>query len=175
MATATQARPSFVINKKSGGNFTPMSEGLHPAVVAEVKDLGIISGQFGDQHKFVVRFVNAEGLEASRFYTPSIHEKSTLYKDWNGILGIGEEFDIYSLEGQQCQVLVTEGEKDGKATAKVEKVLKPTKGQNVSAPKKAASVAAAPAAASTKAAPKGKATPKAAVPADAITDDDIPF
>lgn len=181
MATATTAAPArtFLINKKSGGNFTPMGEGLHQAVVAEVKDLGIISGQFGEQHKFVARFVNAEGEEASRFYTPSIHEKSSLYKDWNPIVGLGEEFDIYSLEGQQVQVFVTAGEKDGRPTAKVEKVLKPAKGQNVVAKKNAAPAAApakkAPVAA--KAALKAKATTKQAEEAaeGEITDDDIPF
>lgn len=151
---------AILVEQKQSGNFKLMEEGLHAAVISQVKDLGIQKTAFGDKHTVVARFVNAEGEEASRFYTPSLNEKATLAKDLIVLDGaIPAKFDIESLVGRQVQVLVTTKTKpDGTTSAKVEKVLKPKKGQNVPLP-------------------KGVVVPKATPAADPalITDADIPF
>lgn len=116
---------AIVVEQKSSGNFTPMQEGLHLATVTEVKDLGEITNAFGTKRCIVARFVAEDGSEASRFYTPSLHEKSTLFKDLKAIFGeVPKSFDIEKLVGTKAQILVTNFEKDGKTKAKIEKVLK---------------------------------------------------
>lgn len=183
MATAQQ---SFIIKKNAGGNFVPMTEGLHPAVVGEVKDLGVIEGVYGAQHKFVFRYVNAAGAEASRFYSPSIDQKANLFKDYNSFVDMtGEDFNIYSLLGQQVQVFVTQSTNgQGLPKAKVEKVLKPAPGQKVPMPAGKTATAASPATGAKKPAASVKATSaktkkaaedQAALAGTEITDDDIPF
>jgi hypothetical protein len=150
---------AIVVNRSSGSKFKSMGEGLHQGVITDVKDLGEVVTSFGAKHTVVARIKNAAGEEASRFYTPSLHEKSTLSKDLNAIYGsVPPSFDIESLVGQQVQVFVSETKKaDGSIGAKVEKLLKPAKGQNV-----------VPA---TGDAPK---PPKAAANSE-ISDDDISF
>jgi hypothetical protein len=117
-----------------------MAEGLHQAVFAEVRDLGEVPGPFGTKRVIAARLVNAAGAEATRFYSPSLHEKSTLCKDLIALDGKAPaKFDIESLVGKQCQVLTTtRTNKKGQPSAKVEKVLKPIPGQSIPVPKKAA-------------------------------------
>jgi hypothetical protein len=154
----------IVVEQKS--SFTPMSEGLHQAVFAEVRDLGEVETPFGKKRSIAARLVNAQGAEATRFYSPSLHEKSTLAKDLITLHGSKPTtFDIESLVGKQCQVLVTEKvNKKGQPAAKVEKILKPVAGQNVPVPKRAAAV------------PPTTATTTTATPSSdslQITDDDL--
>jgi hypothetical protein len=143
-----------------------MPEGLHQAVFADVRDLGEVDGPYGKKRQIAARLVNAAGEEATRWYTPSLHEKSTLAKDLALLTGsIPAKFDIESLVGKQCQVLTTTKiNGKGQASAKVEKILKPVAGQNVPVPKRAAAPASNTA----------KPQPAAANPLE-ITDDDIPF
>lgn len=151
---------AILVEKKSG-NFKTMEEGLHAAVISKVIDLREQDGPYGKKRTVVARFTNAEGEEASRFYTPSLHEKATLAKDLIALDGaIPASFDIEQLVGRQVQVLVTTKTKpDGNISAKVEKLLKPKKNQNVPMPKGAV-------------APKANT---AVSKSDEITDDDIPF
>jgi hypothetical protein len=137
-----------------------MSEGLHQAVFAEVRDLGEIVGPFGPKRQIAARLVNAQGAEATRFYSPSLHEKSTLAKDLVTLKGsVPTKLDLESLVGTQCQVLTTTKiNKKGQPAAKVEKILKPVAGQNVPVPKRSA-------------APPN--TPTTAVDSLQITDDDL--
>jgi hypothetical protein len=137
-----------------------MTEGLHQAVFAEVRDLGEVTGPFGTKRQIAARLVNAQGHEATRFYTPSLHEKSTLAKDLLTLNGaVPTKLDLESLVGKQCQVLTTSKiNKKGQPAAKVEKILKPAAGQNVPVPKRAA----AP-----------PTTPTTAVDSTQITDDDL--
>jgi hypothetical protein len=115
---------------------------LHQAVFAEVRDLGEVPGPFGTKRVIAARLVNAAGAEATRFYSPSLHEKSTLCKDLIALDGKAPaKFDIESLVGKQCQVLTTiKTNKKGQPAAKVEKILKPVANQNVPVPKRAAAV-----------------------------------
>ena len=89
-----------------------MPAGLHPVVITEVKDLGEQPDKFnpGKMRRTVIAvFKNAAGQQADRFYTPSMHEKSTLRKDLNGAFSgdIPERFfgDMEELVGLQCQIL----------------------------------------------------------------------
>jgi hypothetical protein len=140
-----------------------MAEGLHQAVFAEVRDLGEVMTPFGKKRSIAARLVNAEGAEATRFYSPSLSEKSTLYKDLVVLNGSAPAtFDIESLVGKQCQVLTTiKTNKKGQPAAKVEKILKPTAGQNVPVPKKSA-------------VPPAPVSAAATTSSLEITDDDLP-
>lgn len=173
--------------KTSGtGPINPMPEGIVPAVIVDVRELGIITGQFGPRYTVAVEFADAEGNKASRLYNGnaetkelSLHEKSNLYGDLKTLLGeVPEEIgDIEALlVGKQATVFVEQYQKGEYTNAKVTKVAKPGNGQNVIPP--APETTAAPAA--KKAAPKkgaAKAAPKAAAAGDGtgITDADIAF
>jgi hypothetical protein len=139
-----------------------MSEGLHQAVFADVRDLGKVPGPFGEKHQIAARLVNAKGEEATRWYTPSLNEKATLAKDLAILTGsVPSKFDIEKLVGMQCQVLTTtKVNGKGQASAKVEKILKPVAGQSVPVPAKRA------------AAPASQPKPAAANSLE-ITDDDL--
>lgn len=175
--------------KTSGtGPINPMPEGIVQAVIVDVRDLGIVTGQFGPRYTVAVEFADAEGNKASRLYNGnpetkelSLHEKSNLYGDLKALLGeVPEEIgDIAALlVGKQATVFVEQYQKGEYTNAKVTKVAKPGKGQNVIPP--APETTAAPA---KKAAPEKRgATTVANVqpPANVgdgtgITDADIPF
>jgi hypothetical protein len=143
-----------------------MSEGLHQAVFADVRDLGEVDGPYGKKRQIAARLINKDGHEATRWYTPSLNEKATLAKDLLILTGsIPAKFDIDSLVGKQCQVLTTtKTNAKGQPSAKVEKILKPAAGQSIPVPKKSTAV------------PPTTPTAAAAL-ADSllIQDEDIPF
>lgn len=129
-----------IVVKINGGNqdFEPLSEGVHPAVLADIVDLGMVNTGFGQKHK--VRFVwvteekDSDGRQKYAFkrYTLSLHEKANLRKDVKGILGKdidGEEFDIETLIGKYNNLVIQHGEdeKTGKVYANVVTLMKPTK------------------------------------------------
>jgi hypothetical protein len=182
---------AFVVTKNSG-NFesNPMVAGINPAVITDLAEREI--PDFNDPSKkvkkIVARFVNADGQEAARFYTPSLNEKATLTKDLIGLgvvkaNAIPDDLDLEQvLIGRQCVVVIAEGvsKKDGSPTAKIVSVTKPMAGQNVAAPKKNGAAPATQAAPPAKpAAKKAKVAPKPASveveDGSEIGDDDIPF
>lgn len=163
---------AIIVSKKSFQS-SPMPIGLNPAVIAEVveKDIPSYDDKSKLERKVLARFVNAEGQEATRFYTPSFGTKtkeSILLKDLKA-LGIvkgevPENLDVEKeLKGRQVIVLISESDAN---RAKIGAVAKAPASQKIVAPAKKS---AAPAAAPTPAA-------QAAVEAKLeITDDDIPF
>jgi hypothetical protein len=157
---------AMVVEQKAS-SFTPMPEGLHEAVFSEIKDLGEKETAFGVKRTIAARLTDAQGREATRFYTPSLHEKATLAKDLVILKGsIPAKFDIESLVNTQCQVLITEGVNGkGQPTAKVEKILKPKPKQNVAVKSFPKSLAAA----------LTKAKQAEVEKNLEISDDDIPF
>lgn len=167
--------------KSSGNGFTAMPEGIVPAVIIGVRDLGIITGQFGPRYTVAVEFADAEGNKASRLYNGnaetkalSLHEKSNLRADLKALFGeVPEEIDDLEklLVGQQATVFVEQYRKGDYTNAKVTKVAKPAKGQNVVPP--APEGTAAPKAA--KVAPKKSARKAAGNDGTGISDQDIPF
>ena len=163
----------IVVTKSSGFKKNPMPEGLWPAVISEVKDLGVITTQYGDKHYVVARVTDAAGKEASRFWTPSLHEKSTLHKDYKAIKGVPppDKLDIESLVGTQVQVLISEITRDGEVDARIEKLMKPAPGQNVAITKRPDKNGFDSGARS-----RTSAKPSAGAPdSTEITDEDIPF
>jgi hypothetical protein len=167
---------------KSSGNFesNPMSAGMHPVVISDLAERDVPNFEDPSKldRKIVARFVNAESQEASRFYTPSLHEKATLTKDLIS-LGIFKANAIPAtipdleklLVGRQCVAFISEGtsKKTGAKTAKINAIAPAPAGQNVVA-KKGGPPAATPVTRKT-AAPPPPDVPDGAQ----ITDDDIPF
>lgn len=118
-----------------GSKFPAMATGLHAAVIKDVKDLGVRDFGHGPKQSYVAEFVNAKGEEASRFYSPSLFEKSTLAIDLLALDGkIPDTFVMKSLIGRQVQVLVKNAvNKKGYPSAKVTDVMPPAPGQQVAA------------------------------------------
>lgn len=167
--------------KSSGNGFTAMPEGIVPAVIIGVRELGIITGQFGPRYTVAVEFADAEGNKASRLYNGnaetkalSLHEKSNLRADIKALFGeVPEEIDDLEklLVGQQATVFVEQYMKGEYTNAKVTKVAKPAKGQNVEplAPETTAAPKAAAKATTRKSSSKAKGND-----GTGINDQDIP-
>ena len=136
---------AITARKTSGtGPINPMPEGIIPAVIVGVRELGVITGQFGSRYTVAVEFADAEGNKASRLYNGnaetkelSLHEKSNLRADLKALFGEVPD-EIGDLEklllGKQATVFVEQYTKGEYTNAKVTKVAKPAKGQNI-APK----------------------------------------
>lgn len=130
-----------------------VSEGLHPAVLADVVDSGIVDVTFQGitSKKHQGRFVffvderDTEGKQKRIFqrFTVSLHAKATLTK-LLGQMGItvdpnNKDVDLDALVlGKQVQVLIAhkdgEGAHKGKKFANITAFTKPQVGQNVTAP-----------------------------------------
>jgi len=150
---------SLIVEQKQS-NFLPMPEGLNQAVISEVKDLGKQPGPYGEKETVVIRFTNAAGEEASKFVSPSLHEKANLTKVVKAVLGtVPDKLDLTTLVGVPCQVLIThqKHKTKGHTIARIESVLKAAPGQKPILP------------------PVSAATKAAAGPSQEITDEDIPF
>lgn len=119
-----------------GKTYTPPPEGVWPAVCVDVVDLGIVTGQFGEKHKCRIVWEISESMDdgrpftASKMYSVSLHEKSSLRKDlrsWRGKAFTAEElngFDVEKVLGAQCQLVITHEEKDGIVYGNVTAVMK---------------------------------------------------
>ena len=144
-----------IIAKSSGGggDFTPVSEGLHPAVCWAVVDLGIQAkgGMYpGEAHQLYLGFeVLDQTIEFDRdgkkevgpmrtgiTLTNSLGEKAKLRKfaeKWRGQPFTEQElrgFDVEKMAGQPCQVLVTHSSKGDKTYANIENILSWPKGKD---------------------------------------------
>lgn len=117
---------AMVAKKTGGSEFTPCPAGQHHAVVVDVTPLKKRQTQFGMKDQFQIVFetnvVNSENKKRfllwSQWLSLSLHEKAGLRKLVKGVLDRdltpAEEdgFDIESLLGKSCQVLVSH-EHDG--------------------------------------------------------------
>lgn len=166
-----------IIAERKASAFTPMTEGVVEAVAAEVTDLGVLPTAYGPKQTVAVRFVDAEGNEASKLYTPSLSEKANLFKDLTALnIEFDQNYDMEQMVGLQVRLVISEyTNKKGHPAAKIEKVMKPSKGQNVAIPEKYRAPKKAAAAQPKKAAKATKAQAAAVEAALDITDDDIPF
>lgn len=107
-----------------GKSFKPAPEGTTQAVIVAIEDLGLLPNQFrgGElQQKIRVVFQLAETRDdghrfmVSKRYTLSLHEKATLRKDIESLLGRklkpadlkGEGFDVETLVGKNCLISIT--------------------------------------------------------------------
>jgi hypothetical protein len=121
---------------KNTGTFIPAPEGLHPAVCVDVVDLGLKDSPWGQKRKVRIVWEIAERMKdgkpfiASKQYTLSLHDKSSLHKDlrsWRGQPFTAEELEGFDLEkvlGVPCQILIVHQEKDGSVYGNVQAVTK---------------------------------------------------
>lgn len=130
----------------SNTKYENATEGIHPAVLADVVDLGIVEGKFGkkDKGKFVffIEECDTEGKQKmlSTSFTKSLNAKSTLTKLLKqlGVKVEGEEIDVEIVLGKQVQLMVThsdgQGENAGKTYANISGISKAQMGQAVPVP-----------------------------------------
>lgn len=119
-----------------GSDFTPAPEGMFPAVCVDVVDLGVVDSAFGKKHKLKIvweidqTMENGQRFTVQKWYTASMHEKSTLAKDlkaWRGRGFSPEElkgFDPERIVGAPCQLVIVHTEKDGAVYANIQSILK---------------------------------------------------
>jgi len=120
----------LVITQKS--QYQPLDEGQHAVTITEVVDLCEQDTPFGKKHQLYLTFTTNSGKSMRKYYTASINEKATLYKDVKAITGKApvKEFDVESLVGKNLQIVVTHEEgKDGKVRGKIAAFLKAAPGQ----------------------------------------------
>jgi hypothetical protein len=129
--------------KDPGSSFTPVSEGLHPAVCCDVVDLGFVDDGFGEKQKVKIVFQVEERhpetgkpLTVSRRFSLSLHPKAALrmtLDTWRGKPFTRDElalgFDLERLLGAPGQVQVTHRmTDDGRTFANIVAVVPPARG-----------------------------------------------
>ncbi len=136
--------------KPEGGNFEPVSQGLHQAVCYALYDLGTqFQEKFGKLiHKVLIGWeipeerieIEKDGVKKnlpraiSKEYTLSLHEKSILRKELESFRGKPfseaelEGFDLTKIIGANCMLQILHKTKDGKTYANVANVVQLPKG-----------------------------------------------
>jgi hypothetical protein len=124
----------------SGQTYSLPAEGLHRAVAVDILDCGVKETQWGPKKSIAIVWeidqLRDDGTPflLRRYYTPSLHEKSTLHKDlraWRGKPFTPEElrrFDLEAIISKSCSVLVEHNVKGDRTYANVVGVL-PCQGQ----------------------------------------------
>ncbi len=140
-----------ILAKENGGkDFKKVPPGAHFAICNMVVDCGLQEGfQKKPQHKIYLRWevpdervsyekdgTAVEGpCSIGRFYTLSLSEKANLRKDlenWRGRSFTADElkgFDIESVLGKCCQIMVTHDSDSGKTYANITGVMGVSKDQ----------------------------------------------
>jgi len=128
---------------KEENTFEKSEDGLYPAVVQSVHDLGLQNitwqGQNKQQQKIVFVFEIDNRIKTGKFtgerfvfskkYTLSGHAESNLMKDltsWRGKAFTAEELaslDLEKMRGKNCQLLIESIEKNGKKYQNIGKIL----------------------------------------------------
>lgn len=127
----------------SGGeDFVPAPDGVWPAVLVDVIDMGLWDTMDGQRQKFKLVFEIAEKMNDGRpyvvsaIYTASLYERALLRPAVEALLGRPlteqetRDFDLDTLIGNPCEVNIehTVSRKDGKTYANVKNVMKVRKG-----------------------------------------------
>lgn len=130
---------------KTGGDFKNVSPDVHPAICIAVIRLGTQETDYNGEKKWADKVllrweVHSEGevtekgepLVIGKRYTFSLHEKSALYanvKSWRGVDAVGTgKFNIFTLLGKSCRLVVSETKKNDKTYANIDNIL-PYKGE----------------------------------------------
>ncbi len=135
---------SFIV-KNTSEEYEQPKNNLYNAVCVDLEDLGFVDstwqGEVKTQHKIRLIFqldcLNSKNkpFYVSGRYTVSLHAKSGLRKAlvaWRGKDFTKEEeqaFDLESLLGKSCKLLIQNVEKDGKTYTNIGNFLPPDKGQ----------------------------------------------
>lgn len=100
-------------NKATQKQYQQASDGIHPAVVADIQDLGVVQTKFGLKPKVQVTYLIGDErdekempLRASQFLVNSIHEKANLFNLILTLTGAEptDDFDSEELIGLQCRI-----------------------------------------------------------------------
>ena len=132
-----------LIVKESKKDFEVPEEGLYSGAGCDVRDLGMVTTQFGESHKVLISIQIDQKDSRGRFfvvakrYTLSLHAKANLRRDletWRGARFRPEElengFDLEKLIDAPCQVQIAHNVKDDGATyANIQAIIPPAKGQ----------------------------------------------
>ena len=130
--------------KVSINSYELPGEGIQPAVLADVVDLGIQDTNFGKKDR--VRFVyllnetdaKGEPKRAFQTFTKSLNEKASLRKtltQFGQKFESGVEVDLESYVGKQVTLVIAiEDGTDGKKYVKILSIMKAAAGQNVNIP-----------------------------------------
>ena len=138
----TSAETGWTIS--SDGDFKPVPEGMHDAVVTKVGEPYVDEDKWSDTPGATKTFFRVsygtsdlttdggEPMTITKRYTKSLHPKSSFYKDLIAILGrplTAEEargFSPASIEGEACKIIVEHSPRnDGQGIwANVAKVMK---------------------------------------------------
>ncbi len=125
-----------LIIKEDPSEYPLCPDGLHGAVIVDAVDLGKQESPWGAKHKlslvFETQLQDEEGnpyILAKR-YTWSLHEKSSLRKDLERLLGkkfTSDELlagvDLEELIDRSCQILVVHNETEDRTYANIESIL----------------------------------------------------
>lgn len=147
--------PKIMARDSGGKEFKKLSPGAHFAICNMVVDCGLQPGFSGKPQRKVylrweapderVEWKDKEGREhegpcaIGRFYTLSLSEKAALRKDlenWRGRTFTDEElkgFDISTVLGKCCQIMVTHAEANGKTYANITGIMGLSKDQRTRA------------------------------------------
>lgn len=136
----------IIASARSGGNFQPVSEGVHVATCISIVDLGDQYSELYDktQRKVMLTWevaddvVEVDGLEKPRViskeYTLSLSEKASLrahLEAWRGKafkLDELEGFDLRNVLGKSCQMQIVHIEKNGSTYANIKSIMALPKG-----------------------------------------------
>lgn len=127
---------ALVVKKKE---YELMTEGLHNVAITRVDDLGKVDTQYGTKEKARIVFTALDqkakdggDVDAVSTVNCVLGDKSTLGKLLKS-LGItaGKEFDLNSLVGTKCQVVIQHNESDGNTYANIVTVIRIKKSQEV--------------------------------------------
>lgn len=143
-------RPRLTAPVNGGAEFDPIPEGVYPAIVVGVYDVGTHhSDKWGkDQRKLVLSWeIPGERIELERdgevqdlprlvssTYTLSMNAKGNLRRDVQAIEGHALSdaeagtYDLFSLAGRACQLQITHTTKDQRTYANVAAVMALPKG-----------------------------------------------
>jgi len=107
-----------------------VEEGVYPAIVTVVEP---VSGEFGDQWKFIFALDDHPDEEAWAWATAKLGTRTKLFR-WAGILlghplALGEQLTRSDLVGKRCQVVIKEQpDADGGSRRKVDDIMKEKSG-----------------------------------------------
>lgn len=117
--------------KVSRTKFENPEDGMYDAVLVDVVDLGVVEGQFGPKQQvnlvWELNAMTSSGVPFTvrRRFTPSLHERSNLFKTLNSWLGsVPDELDLEDLIGDACRIVVRNVQSSNGTFPNVENVLK---------------------------------------------------
>ena len=105
-----------------------LAEGVYPSEIIAVEELKSVLTSWGEKDMIAFKF-DLEGVEISYRCTKSLHRSSNLYALIKELAGEpGEEFDVSTLVGTPCTVLISHYETDaGDVWENIEKITKARK------------------------------------------------